>query len=289
MRQMSLLVVGFLLTAGCSGGDGGRRTIVASIYPLAYAAERIAGPGWEVTDLTPPGVEAHDLELSIEDRSSIQEADVVVFVGDIGFQPQVEDSVAEASGTVVSVTDGVELVEGGEEEGLTFDPHFWLDPVKFGEVFSLIDDALGDVDPDGSSDYIGRSEDMARKIDELDQRYEEGLHDCETRKMIVSHEAFGYLADRYGLTQIGLAGLEPEGEPTAAAVQAAVDLLRAGDAKAVFYEASAEAKRIAESVASDAGVKALPLGTLESEPTGGDYLTVMEDNLRSLQEGLQCQ
>ncbi|MGH2711795.1 MAG: metal ABC transporter substrate-binding protein, partial [Actinomycetota bacterium] len=130
--------------------------------------------------------------------------------------------------------------------------------------------------------------DLVRDVGELDQRFEAGLSDCETKEMIVSHEAFGYLADRYGLTQVGLAGLEPEGEPTAAALQQAVDLLRAGDAKAVFYEASEEARRIAEAVASDAGVQALPLNTLESEPSQGDYLTTMEENLASLREGLVC-
>ncbi|MGH2711508.1 MAG: metal ABC transporter substrate-binding protein, partial [Actinomycetota bacterium] len=167
MRRVSLLVVGFLLAAGCSGESGERRTIVASIYPLAYASERIAGPDWEVIDLTPPGVEAHDLELSIEDRSAIQDADVVVYVGDIGFQPQVEDSVAEASGRVVAVTDGVALAEGDEhEEGLAFDPHFWLDPVRYGEIFSLIDDALGEVDPEGFDAYQSRSEDLVRDVGE---------------------------------------------------------------------------------------------------------------------------
>ena len=297
-RACLSLLMGAVFVAGCSAGPADERSVVASFYSLAFAAERVAGPGTGVIDLTPPGGEAHDVELSFEQRSAIENADVVLYLGEIGFQPQVESSVQDTSGTVVDLTEGMELLEGhaheeeeehAEEEGEeALDPHVWLDPVLFQDLVERIAEGLGEADPDRSQDYGERAEALREELAALDRAYEQALADCETTEMIVSHEAFGYLAERYGLEQHGIAGLEPEGEPTAAALQEAADLLRSEGARAVFYEASAEAERIARSVAADAGVEALPLHTLESRPPQGDYLSVMEDNLASLREGLVC-
>lgn len=292
-----LLTVSALVGTACSAGSGSERSVVASFYSLAFAAERVAGPSVEVIDLTPPGGEAHDVELTFEQRSAIENADVVLYLGEIGFQPQVEDSVQDASGIVVDLTEGIELAEGhahdeeavqAEEEEPAIDAHVWLDPVLFQGLVDRIGDGLTEADPKGTGDYREGAGALRDELTELDGRFREGLADCEVTEMIVSHEAFGYLADRYGLEQHGLAGLEPEGEPTAAALQEAAELLRSEGARAVFYEASPEAERIARSVASDAGVAALPLHTLESRPPEGDYLSVMEDNLESLREGLGC-
>ncbi len=296
-KLWTFLTIAALFAAGCSEATGNGRSVVASFYSLAYASERIAGSDVRVTDLTPPGGEAHDVELSFEQRSAIEDADVVLYLGDIGFQPQVEDSVRDASGIVVDVTEGIELLEGhaheedeaAEQNGEpAFDAHVWLDPVLFRDIVGKIADALSEADSGRAADYEDNARALSDELTDLDRTYQEALATCEVTEMIVSHEAFGYVAHRYGLEQHGLAGLEPEGEPTATALQEAADLLRSEGAKAVFYEASDEAKRIAESVASDAGVEALPLHTLESRPEDGDYLTVMEDNLESLREGLGC-
>jgi len=264
-----------LLAAGCSPGNKAR-TVVASFYPLAFAAERVAGSGWDVIDLTPPGTEAHDVELSLGDRSAIQDADVVLYLGDIGFQPQVEEAVQEAEGRVVAVWDA----DSRPSVDATIDPHVWLDPRHFAGMIGRIGTALAREDA---------AEVIREQLHELDARYRAGLEDCRSRTMVVTHEAFGYLARAYGLEQIGLTGLSPEAEPTVERLGEAGAALADGRATAVFYEADDEARRIAESVAADFGVPALPLGTLESEPPSGDYLSVMEDNLGSLRRGLQCE
>src|SRR5687768_7956230 len=124
MWRTGLLLATALLVAGCSSTEGDGRTVVASIYPLAFAAEQLTGPEWTVVDLTPPGTEAHDLELSFEDRAAIQDADLVLYLGDIGFQPQVERAVDQAEGIVVAPLPA----------GLTGDPHFWLAPILIGDV-----------------------------------------------------------------------------------------------------------------------------------------------------------
>ncbi len=297
---MAALAAVALLAAGCSSSTAGdRRTVVASFYPLAFLAQRISGPGWEVLDLTPPGAEAHDVELGIEDRAAIENADLVAYLGDIGFQPQVEAAVEEASGVVVAAADGLELLEGeaheeeegetheGEEE-LTADPHVWLDPVTFATVEERVTEGLVSADPDGRDGYEERAAELRAELEALDGEFQQGLQGCRFDTMIVSHEAFGYLAQRYGLGQLGVAGLEPEGEPTAERLAEAAEFVREQRAGAIFYEAGAEAQQVAETVASDAGVPALPLYTLEGQPESGDYLTVMRDNLESLREGLDC-
>lgn len=290
LAAVTLLAVGCSTASSSSSDD--RRTAVGSFYPLAFAIERVAGPGWEVIDLTPPGAEAHDVELNIEDRAAIEDADLVAFLGDIGFQPQVEAAVQGASGEVIAATDGLELLEGqaheGEEE-LTADPHVWLDPVTFATVEERVAEGLAWADPDGRDGYEERAAELRAELDNLDQEYRQGLEGCRFDTMIVSHEAFGYLAQRHGLEQLGIAGLEPEGEPTAERLAEAAEFVRQERAGAIFYEAGGEAQQVAETVASDAGVPALPLFTLEGQPESGDYLTVMRDNLESLREGLDCQ
>jgi zinc transport system substrate-binding protein len=270
----ALLTASAVLTTGCSSADE-VPSVVASFYPLAFAARHVAGPGWEVVDLTPPGTEAHDVELTLEDRASIEEADLLLYLGDIGFQPQVEEAVPEVPGEVVAVADGIPLTEPipeeEEDEGEghveeTADPHAWLDPQLFAMMVDRVSDGLAAADPRGIDGYHDRAAALRGELDALDRAYREQLAGCELDVM----------------------GLSPEAEPTVERLGQAGAVLEDGAAAAVFYEAGGEARRIAESVASDFGVPALPLGTLESEAPSGDYLSVMEDNLRSLRRGLGC-
>jgi zinc transport system substrate-binding protein len=283
MRIASSCVL-VLALVGCSAEARDGRTIVASVYPFAFAAERIAGPDWEVIDLTPPGAEAHDLELTLEQRNEIQSAAVVVYLGDFGFQPQVEQAVKEAEGEVIDGTlnGTIPIVKGA-------DPHLWLDPLYLGNVADEIAGVLDDLDPGRAPDYTTNSAPLFPRLFALSDRYVAELRQCRYDTMIVSHEAFEYIALNFDLDQFGLAGVTPEAEPAAARLAEARALIRAGDAGAVFYEEHDDAKRIAETFADDVGVPALPLSTLESRPVEGDYLSVMEDNLESLREGLQCQ
>lgn len=279
-RSIALLAAAALLTTGCSQAGGGRTT-VASIYPLAYAAERMAQPGYEVIDLTPPGVEAHDVELTLEQRSAIQDADMVLYLGDIGFQPQVEEAVTEAEGTVIDLSGGLRA------QGGVVDPHAWLEPSSFERIVSAIAHELCPSEDQCSDEERARIESFEAELFQLHEAYTQELIGCRDVTMIVSHEAFGYL-ELYGLRQVGLSGLTPEAEPSADRLANARRLIEGGEASALFYEARGEDPDADKTLAADLGVPALPLDTLESEPPTGDYLRVMEDNLDSLREGLQC-
>ena len=272
----------------CSNdSSGGRATVVASMYPLAWAAERIGGGRVAVEDLTPPGVEAHDTTLTAAQRADIQTADVVVYLGQIGLQPDIERAVDDAGGRVVDVTAGLHIP--GPPAGQTFDPHVWLDPVFMEGAVRLIAGALKAVDASGSAGFAARESTTLRYLQDLDASFRAGLRRCSFTTFVVTHEAFGYLADRYGLHQLGIEGITPESEPSAARIQQAAQAIAQGRAApAVFYEGTDAGRRIGESVAAGVGVPALPLGTLESAPSSGDYLSVMRSNLASLERGLQC-
>lgn len=278
-RALTLALLAIVLAA-CSGSSlGGKRTIVASIYPLAFAAERMV-PGAEVIDLTPPGIEAHDLELTLEQRSAIQSANVVIYLGEIGFQPQVERAVQEAEGAVVDLSGALRRHAG------SVDPHAWLEPSSFIRLVFAIAAQLCPGE-DCSEEQGVRMEAFVGELDELHETYTQELGNCRYRALVVPHEAFGYL-EVYGFEQFGLSGLTPDAEPSAKRLAEARRLVESGEAGALFYEARGEDPDADKALAADLGVPAIPLDTLESEPPAGDYLTVMQDNLDALREGLQC-
>lgn len=292
MRVRSRPVAGFVvasvaLWAACTGESSeGRVNVVVAIYPLAWAAQQVGGDRVDVEDLTPPGVEAHDATLTAAQRADIQTADVAVYLGRIDFQPDVERAVDDAGGKVIDVTAelGIE-----PQMGETFDPHMWLSPADMEEIVRLVADALVTTDPSRADGYAERAEGALGALEDLDATFRAGLAGCAFTTFVVTHEAFGYLAGAYGLRQLGIEGLTPESEPSAARIQAAVQAIDQGRAApAVFYEETDAGRRVGLSVAADAGVPALPLNTLESDPAPRDYVSAMEENLTNLREGLRC-
>ena len=281
----SALLVGCTRAAG-SGRD--KLEVVGSFYPLAWAAEQVGGPRVHVLDLTPPGVEAHDTNLSARQVAEVDNADVVLILGYLGFQPQVEQAARQASGGVIQVARGMHL-RPSQERGLSADPHVWLDPVLMEQITLTISRALVAADPSGKGGYEARAARVTAQLSALDSSYRSGLSGCRYTSFVTTHEAFGYLADQYGLGQIGIEGLTPEAEPSADQLRTAESAIRQGRAApAVFYEGTAEGERIGRTVAASVGAVALPLGTLEFDPAPGDYLLVMRANLANLEKGLQC-
>ena len=269
-----------ILMAGCggSGASGGDEAVVASFYPLAYAARQVAGPGVDVVDLTRAGEEPHDIELSPRDVARIHEAKLLVYAGR-GFQPAVEDAVRDRGGPALDVLDHVHLHGTGDD----VDPHVWLDPRRYSQVTRAIAAALGD---------RARAEPFLRRLDALDREFARGLRSCARRTIVTSHAAFGYLAARYGLEQVALVGLAPEVEPAPATVARLADTVRATGATTVFTEPLV-APALADTVAREAGVVTATLDPLEAltpseEAAGADYFDVMRDNLAALQMALGC-
>jgi zinc transport system substrate-binding protein len=259
-----------LTSTGCAGGDSGSEgAVVAAFYPLAWAAERVVRDATEVVNLTPPGAEPHDVELSPADVETVRDALLVVYVGG-GFQPALGDAVELRDGRSLDLLDD-------EEE-----PHIWLDPVRFARAVSEIANELDGADESG----------LLADLDALDAEYRGGLAACQREVVVTTHAAFGQLARRYGLTALSLAGRSPEAEPSPRELEELVEDVRASGATTVFGEPLVS-DEVAETVAREAGVALATLDPVEglSEErleAGEDYLSVMRSNLAALREALGC-
>ena len=281
MRIVLILVLAEIV-AGCGSGtssSSGQKSVVAAFYPLAYAAERLGGPAFDVTNLTPPGAEPHDLELTPQEVARIQEASIILYLSH-GFQPAVSKAVEQAQGTKVDILAGLPL-HAGQEAGLTADPHVWLDPILFSRVVTRIGTALGR--PSAS---------LVADLRKLDREYRRGLRDCKRHEIVTSHAAFGYLAARYGLEQVSITGLAPEAEPTPKQLAHVIQVVRRTHATTVFSE-TLVSPRLADTVAREVGARTAVLDPIEGlkpveQKRGDNYLTLMRRNLAALRKALAC-
>jgi zinc transport system substrate-binding protein len=271
MRMLTVALITVVLS-GCAGdGDSGsERTVVAAFYPLAWAVERITSGTTTVINLTPPGAEPHDIELTPRDVETINDADLVVYVSG-GFQPALEQAVADRDGASLDVLDD------------DSDPHVWLDPPRFAAVFEKLAPAL---------DAERAAGKLVLELRRLDSDYRRGLADCDRDVIVTTHGAFGQLARRYGLTEVSLAGRSPEAEPSPRELEELIEKARASGATTVFAEPLVS-DEVAETVAREAGATLATLDPIEglSEErlgAGEDYLSVMRSNLAALRAALGC-
>lgn len=297
VRRVSLALVMSVAAVSCSsassGSDGSLR-VVAGFYPLAEAASQVGGRLVSVENLTPPGVEPHDLELTPQAIADIQEADVVLYLGR-GFAPAVEQAAADANGVAVDLLEGLRLKSGipGEgEPGPVPDPHVWLDPVLYRQLVARVESALSRARPQGASGFKANAAAFDRKLSALDEEYRRGLAGCERKVIVTLHAAFGYLAARYGLTQEPIAGLSPEAEPSAQRLADLAGLVRRDGVTTIFTEELVSPK-VAETLAREVGVTTAVLNPLEGltkseAATGKDYASVMRTNLKVLETALGC-
>jgi len=296
------VALGAVALAGCGSGDGpradGKLSVEASFYPLQWVAEQVGGDHVAVGSLTKPGAEPHDLELTPRDVAAIQDADVVLYLS--GFQPAVDDAIddvsggtvfdAKASGRLDRTFTPIEDGESNADEAGSVDPHFWLDPTRLADVATAFAKALGQQDPAHAADYTAGATALVAKLDRLDASFRAGLADCANPDLVTSHNAFGYLAARYGLTQEGITGLTPEDEPSASDLAAVTKFVKAKKVRTIYFE-TLVSPDIAETVAREAGVKTAvldPLEGLNDDSQGSDYLEVMASNLKNLQAGQPC-
>lgn len=280
MRLIVILTLaamaGALAACGGGGAPGGKESVVASFYPLAFAAEEIGGDRVDVHNLTPAGAEPHDLEVSPRDVAEVHHADLVLLLGR-GFQPQLEDAAGSGPNVLRLLdTPGLALHPNG-------DPHVWLDPLRYAKIVARIGRAFGDESA------------AARLVDRLhalDSEYRRGLAHCERRDIVTSHEAFAYLAERYGLRQIAITGISPEAEPEPGELARVVALARERGVTTIYFE-TLVSPRIAETVARETGTKTAVLDPIEgltkdAVARGENYFTRMRANLHALEQGLGC-
>jgi zinc transport system substrate-binding protein len=319
--------------------------VVAAFYPLQYAAEQVGGAAVEVTNLTPPGAEPHDLELTPQDVVAIGEADLVLYIP--GFQPALDEAIAqEAADRSLDVTTELDdLLKGhdhdhsdeghsdeghsdeghdhgdeghsdeghdhgdeghsdeghdhgdeghsdeghdhGDETGI--DPHVWLNPINMGLIGGQIAERLAEIAPESNESFVSGSDALMSAMQLLDTEWALGTAECANRLLVVSHEAFGYLAAQYNFEQVGISGLSPDAEPSPAKVAEVIDIVKSDGVTTIYFETLVDPK-IAEVVAAETGAQTATLDPLEGLTDGasGDYVSIMQANLASVQAGNGC-
>ncbi len=294
------LTVSAMLALGACGGPGttegprGRLQVTAAFYPLQYAVERVGGAHVQVTGLTRPGAEPHDLELTPREVVDMTTSKVIVY--EKGFQPAVDDAVASIGGdTGFDVSSAAELTlpaptESGARSALSVDPHFWLDPVRYARVVTAIAARLAAVDPANATVYTQNADTLVAQLRELDQAFRTGLAHCADTELVTGHAAFGYLARRYGLTQLSVSGISPDIEPTAAQMSAIVSVIRTHHVSTIYAE-TLVSPALVDTIARETGARVEVLDPIEgitSASAGSDYLAVMRADLATLERGQQC-
>ncbi|MEW6583047.1 MAG: metal ABC transporter substrate-binding protein [Actinomycetota bacterium] len=299
--------------AGCaddapSATHDARLGVVASFFPLRDAAERVGGEHVEVTDLTPSGTEPHHIELTPRQTGALSRADVVLYLSH-GFQPHVEKAVGALPSTVrrVDLLDGQALrpadtgipgvrgeVDGGAGDALTGggDPHVWLDPQRHIIAVQAVADAFAAADPAHGDDYRRNAARYVASLQRLDRDFATTLGACRSTVLVTSHAAFGYLADRYGLTQAAIAGITPEDEPDPASLAALARYARGKGVRTVYFETLVPG-RLSRTLAREIGAGTDLLNpieglTREEEARGVGYVELQRDNLARIAKGLGC-
>ncbi|GHE55066.1 metal ABC transporter substrate-binding protein [Streptomyces thermocarboxydus] len=311
----AVAALGFGTLTACSSdsaaaGDTGTFDVVASFYPMAFLAERIGGEHVHVTSLTQPGQEPHDLEISARQTAQLEESDAALYLK--GLQPSVDEAIGQSPiATKIDAAGLTSLEEHGTEAGHDEehedehahedehgdehaheheggDPHIWLDPVKYAEVAEGVGKAFQKADPDHAADYRANTAALVKDLKALDAKFRTGLADRETDVFVTTHAAFGHLAERYGLTEEAISGLDPDTEPSGARVKELQKIAKEDGVTTVFYETLVSDKT-AKTLAGDTGLKTDVLDPVEGiteKSRGEDYFQVMEANLTALRTAL---
>jgi zinc transport system substrate-binding protein len=281
-------------------------SIVTSFYPLQFVLGRIVGDLGTITNIG-EGKDPHDFEPTIQNVLALQKADLVVLQG-ADFEPWGDDIIArlEADGVPVAIaTADIELHEGGhhdeheeesdehedededEDEHGAYDPHTWLDPVLFSEVVANLTDEVALLDPSNATVYRANAAALQLELATLDTEYKNNLAACELDEVITSHDAFGYLAERYEFEIHAIAGLSTQDTPSAITLAGLREEAEEGIGAILLEQSSITA--YGETLARETGLETLSINPISYiVPAGENYLTLMQSNLNTFATALKC-
>lgn len=298
MRRVVVGLVGLVLVAGvttaCRSPREHEHTVVTGFYPLYFIAEQVAGRYNKIVDLTPPGVEPHEYELTVRQVAEIDLANVGFY--EHGVAPSIDQAMANDSPThALDVTSVVPLAapvagSGVEHTSDDKDPHFWQDPSLMARATTAFADTMAQADPPHAAYYRARARSLVRDLTDLDAAYRTTLASCRIRTIVVSHDAFEYLARRYHVDVVPIAGLEPDAEPSLQRLHDLQGLIRARGVTTVFFETLASPD-LAEALAGDLHLRTAvldPIEGLTSADADATYLTLMRQNLAALAKAGDC-
>lgn len=270
--------------------------VTASVYPMAEFAQQVGGDKVHVTNITPVGTEPHDFEPSPQDIIKIEQSKVFIYTG-AGFEPWADRVVPTLQGvTVINASEGIPLLRATPEAGEKpnphgTDPHFYLDPVLDQKVVHTIARKLAEVDPANRAFYEKNASIYAKKLADLDKEYRTGLIICNSRDIVTAHASFAYIAKRYNLVQIPIAGLSEE-EPSPARLAEIARFVKEHHIKYIFFE-KLVSPRLSDTIARETGAKTLVLDPIEGltpdeQKEGKNFISIMKQNLANLRLALEC-
>lgn len=281
----------------------GALKVVAAFYPLEFVATAIGGDLVDVENLVPQGVEPHDLELTPSQISTIDGADLLLFIS--GFMPALEDAATQSPpgdsldalkidgmNPIQATADGHSHGESSDSSAqnnqeMANDTHIWLDPKRLILLANEIAAKLSSLDPENTHSFETNRDAFVIELEDLDGSFLTGLATCERTLIVTSHAAFGYLADAYGLEQEAISGLTPELEPTPKRLNEIGKEAKADGTTTIFFEILASPK-VAKTLADDLHIETAVLDPLEGVSEGQTYFSVMKRNLSVLRKALNC-
>ena len=304
MKFMFLIVAVFAVAVSISCDreleepDGGNIKVVTTTYPLTFIAERIGGERISIVQLVKPGIEAHDFDPAPSDVILIKDSDVFIYN-----HPSLEGwAVGQIKGsnnfdqTNTIWIQTVELKPSDKEhisnDQTNTDPHVWLNPLEAIKQSERILSGLVESDPEGSHDYTRNADALKAELLALDKNLEKQLSNCNIASIIVSHEAFGHMAERYGFNQIGLAGLAPNFESSPSRLTRAIKTISDLGISHILQEPIVSDELI-KTLAEETGAEISTLLPLESLSindlkSGETYLSVMKSNGNALSKAMGC-
>lgn len=305
---LSILAALTLAVTGCSttptdsstAGAAAKITVMGEVYPLAWIAEQVGADRVSVSQIVPAGASAHGYELSPAQTDQVGKTSLVIYVKSLS--TPVDEAVAQAKpaaaidvATVIPTRaavahkhdDDEHASEDADHDAAGIDAHMWLNPATMPLLVTAVATELGTLDPTNKTTYEADAATLNEKFTSLDGEYKAGLSNCKQDTVIVTHPAFGYLTDQYGLKQVGISGFDEDTEPSPARLAEISKVTKEAGSTTIFF-ANTSNPKIAEVLADELKLKTQVLSTLTAAKEGQDYLTLSADNLTALRDGLGC-
>ncbi|MEH7254970.1 zinc ABC transporter substrate-binding protein [Neobacillus niacini] len=301
-----ILLMGLVMTA-CSEEKGqpqketDQLSVYTTVFPLQYFTERIGGNFVNVHTVYPPGADEHTFEPSQKDMIKLADSDLFFYIG-LGLEGFVEKAketlktenvslIPTADNLILNPVEEHEEHEDHEDHGHgDFNPHVWLDPIYSKEIAAVIRDTLVEKMPQNKEAFDQNFQQLAIELDELNSKFESTIQNAKHKNILVTHSAFSYWKQRYGIEEISISGLSTTNEPTQKELEKIISLANKEGIHYILYEQNVQSK-LAEIVQKEIGAKALfvhNLGVLTKENIKNKetYFTLMEQNIASLKTAL---
>jgi zinc transport system substrate-binding protein len=259
--------------------------IFASFYPIYDFVKKIGKDTVDVSTIVPANIEPHDFEPTARQIIELQKADVI-FINGAGFESWINKI---GNPIVIDLSKDLPI----ENIGSTPDPHVWLDPNLVKTYSKAIFEKLISLDPQNTDYYTNNFNEFNNKLELLNSDINTNLTNCALNDFIAFHDAFGYFAKRYGLTQHSISGSSPEADINPQGIGDAIKLAEQLGVNIIFSEDNIE-PRLSNTIANEIGGKVMILSpiemiTQEEQTLGKDYFSKMYDNLDNLKIALRCE